>query len=432
LVTGYLQHTLPNGIKLHYMPTDKFKTISIAFFLHQELNSEIAALSALLPSVLEQGCRLYPEYLILQRRLENLFGAELATDIIKSGERHTLAFTMEMAHDRFVGNNGNLLTEGLSILSAVVTDPLLENRAFRESYVKQEKSQLVKDIRALLNDKAAYASERCIAMMCADERFGVFKLGRIKDYEHISPGDLYQYYTKLLDRNPIDLYVVGDLDEDAVVESVLSLFNFTRDRTQAELPATEINTAPCESSYVEEQLAVNQSKLVLGYRTATGFRDDLHYALLVYSGILGGFPHSKLFMKVREEAGLAYYIHSRLERHKGLMLISAGINYEDRVQARAIIDLQLSAMAEGKISDTELDNTKRGLINHLLSRQDSPSQLISFHLDGTIGGYNYSVAQLLKGIEAVDRREIRAVAERIKLDTVYLLRPEDGGIQTDE
>ena len=430
--TDYLQYSLPNGIKLHFMPTQKFKTISIGLFIHQELNSELAALNALLPSVLEKGCRLYPDYLTLQRKLENLFGADLSTDIIKSGERHTLAFSMETAHDRYLGENSNLLRESLAILSAVLTDPLLENGAFSEKYVKQEKSQLVKDIKALLNDKATYATERCLAEMCTGERFGVFRLGKIEDYDKINPTELYQYYKQLLACNPVDIYVVGDLNKQEVLDAVGRFFNFSRDKKEINLPATEQKAARTEVLSLEEQMSVNQAKLVLGYRTAIGFKDELHCALLVYSGILGGFPHSKLFMKVREEAGLAYYIHSRLERHKGLMLIAAGINYADQQQARAIIELQLSDLAEGKISDTELENTKRGLVNQLLSRQDSPSQMISFHLDGKIGGYNYSFEQLIEGIEKVSLTEITTVAERIKLDTTFLLRPAEGGEQSDD
>ncbi len=431
LVPGYLQHTLPNGIRLHFLPTEKFKTISIGLFIHQELSGTLAALNALLPSVLEKGCRLYPDYLTLQRKLENLFGADLSTDIIKSGERHTLAFTIETAHDRYLGEKSNLLSEGLAILSAVVTDPLLEEGVFSAAVVKQEKSQLVRDIKAMLNDKTTYAAERCLSEMCAGERFGVFRLGKIEDYERIGPAELYRYYKQLLARNPLDIYVVGDLGERVVLDAVTGHFNFPREEKAVNLPETEQKAARAEILVLEEQMAVNQAKLVLGYRTATGFKDDLHCPLLVYSGILGGFPHSKLFVKVREEAGLAYYIHSRLERHKGLMFISAGINYEDHAQARAIIELQLSDMAGAKISAAELENTKRGLVNQLFSRQDSPSQLIGFHLDGIIGGYNYSFEQLIEGIEAVSLKEIRAVAERIKLDTAFLLRPLEGGEPSD-
>jgi len=427
LPEDYACHYLPNGIRLIFMPTKKFKTISLGLFIHQELNRDVVALNALLPSVLEQGCRLYPDYLTIQRVLENLYGAELGTDIIKSGERHIIAFTLETAHDQYLGANGKLLQQGMAILGAVVGDPLLIDDSFNDIYVAQEKNQLIKDIKALLNDKGAYALERCLSLMCAEERFGIYKLGRVEDYGAINAARLYSYYCDLFTHNPIDLYVIGDLIEEQVLETAAEIFNFSRNGRSDTLPETEIMGTVSEVKYAEDEMNVNQSKLVLGFRTATGYKDELYCPLLVYSGVLGGFPHSKLFMKVREEAGLAYYIHSRLERHKGLMVLAAGINYSDYQKARDIIDLQIEDMASGKISDAELDNTKRGLINQLRSQQDSPNQLISSHLEGFIGGRVYTIDELSEGIEAVGREEIMAVAERIKLDTVYLLRPREGG-----
>ncbi len=423
---------LANGIKLTFMPCTKFKTISIGLFLHQLLDSHLAARTALLPAVLEQGCRLYPDYLTLQREMENLYGADISTDIMKSGERHIMAFTIETAHDRFLGEKGRLLQRGMAVLSAVTADPLVTDNTFREDYVEQEKKQLIKDIKALLNDKAAYASERCVARMCEGERFGVNKLGRIEDYKEIGGADLYDYYRNVFRHNPLEIFVVGDLDEREVIRAAEGAFNIAREEGPVKLPETVVEHTPSPVRCYEEMMAVNQAKLVLGYRTATGFCDELHYPLLVYSGILGGFPHSKLFMKVREEASLAYYIHSRLERHKGLMFISAGINDADRDKVREIVDSQLEDMVRGKISDVELENTRQGLINKILSQQDSPGGMISFHLDGSVGGKTIAVEEMIAGIEAVTREEIMTVAERIVLDTVFLLRPQEGGATSEQ
>lgn len=422
----YITHYLPNGIRLLFLPTKKFKTISLGLFIHQDLKAENAALNSLLPSVLEQGCRLYPDYLTLQRKLENLYGSEFSSDIIKSGERHIIAFGLETAHDRYLDGRKGLLNDGFAILGAVVTDPLLENGVFRDDYVAQEKNSLIKDIKALLNDKGSYALERCLSTMCAGENYGVFKLGRIEDYAAIDSAGLYRYYRELLAHNPIDLYVIGDLDEAAVLEAAGEAFSSVGRSEPCNPALASVNHPIGEPRFISEEMVVNQAKLVLGYRTYTAFDDPLHCALLVYSGVLGGFPHSKLFMKVREEASLAYYINTRLERHKGLMMITAGINHADYDQAHQIINHQLEDMAEGRITAAELDNTKHGLVNQLLSRQDSPTQLVSFHLDGVVGSRNYSFEELIAGIEAVGRDEIRAVAARVKADTAYLLKPREG------
>ncbi len=423
----YTEHYLPNGIRLLFIPTDKFKTISMGFFLHQELRGDLAALNSLLPAVLEQGCRLYPDKLTLQRKLDNLYGADLGSDIIKSGERHVQAFMFESAHDKYLGENGQLLNEGMSVLGSVVGDPLISEDRFREDYVKQEKLQLIKDIKALLNDKATYAYERCISLMCSEERFGTYKLGWMEDYDRIDAEGLYRYYQDVFFNNPLDLYVIGDLEENQVLETAGRAFNFSRNSASKTLSLTEVSRSVEQVRYHEEEMSVNQAKMVLGFRTHTAYQDDQYCPLLVYSGILGAFPHSKLFMKVREEAGLAYYVFSRLEKHKGLMIIAAGIDYADQQKAQEIIGCQMEDMAAGRISDTELDNTRHGLINRIRSQQDSPGQLINSHLDGAISGRTYSAGELIKRIEAVDRKDIQAVAEKIELDTVYLLKPRKGG-----
>jgi hypothetical protein len=51
----FTHKTLQNGIDLYICPTNKFKTISIYFFLHQNLKSETATKTALLPYVLKRG-----------------------------------------------------------------------------------------------------------------------------------------------------------------------------------------------------------------------------------------------------------------------------------------------------------------------------------------------------------------------------------------
>jgi predicted Zn-dependent peptidase len=418
---------MPNGIRVNFIPASKFKTVSFGLFLHQELRDDLASRTALLPSVLERGSRRYPDTLTLRRELEQLYGAELSTDIIKKGEYHLIACSLEMVHGQYVGEKENLLSKGLSILGSVVGEPLVEESGFKQDYVAQEKDQLSQEIKGLINDKALYALEKCFSVMCAGERFGVFKLGTVEGLDAITPAALWEYYQEIFAQNPMELYVVGDLEPERVFEAAREALQYRRKPRQDRLPPTEIFKEPEELKEKVETLPVNQAKLVLGYRTNIGYGDPLYSPLLMYNGILGGFPHSKLFMNVREKAGLAYYVYSRLERHKGVMAIAAGIDSGDYEKARGIIEEQVDAMASGRISELELENTRRGLVNHLRAVEDSPYQMINFHLDGAIGGKNYTVAELIGEIEAVAPGDIKAAAGKIRPDTVYLLRGRQGG-----
>ena len=417
--------TLPVNVNIHLLPTSKFKTTLVSVFLQQALAKELAAKTALLPAVLKRGTRQYPTFRDLKVRLEELYGAALSADVVKKGERQLVSFSLEIINDKFTPGE-KLLQQGLSILKDVITDPLLENGGFRQDYVQQEKEQLTKEIRGLVNDKVSYALERCIQVMCSQERFGVYKYGSVEELQPVSTGELYTYYQNILQENPLDVFVVGEIDPENTFALIQDTFSFSRAGNLVELPPVEVENIPAEVSYQEEKLPINQGKLTLGYRTNISYQDEAYPALLFYNAVLGGFPHSKLFQNVREKASLAYYVFSRLEKHKGIQLIGSGIEVSDYEQALEIILQQVEEIKKGQISKEEMKNTKRALLNGLKIVGDSPYSLVGFYMDGLIGKRTEETEHLMQRIAEVKEEDIVAVAHRVYLDTIYFLRSTNG------
>ncbi|HQE05863.1 MAG TPA: insulinase family protein, partial [Tepidanaerobacteraceae bacterium] len=149
--------------------------------------------------------------------------------------------------------------------------------------------------------------------------------------------------------------------------------------------------------------------------------DEDYYSLMVYNGILGGGSHSKLFQNVREKASLAYYAFSRLEKNKGLMIVSSGIDFDDRERAIEIINQQLEDISEGKISDYEFDSTIKCLVNSFKEAADNPAMIISLYLDGILNGVQRSTKEIIENLYKVTKTDVVNVAERICLDTVFFL-----------
>lgn len=417
--------TLPVNVNIHLLPTSKFKTTLVSVFLQQALAKELAAKTALLPAVLKRGTRQYPTFRDLKVRLEELYGAALSADVVKKGERQLVSFSLEIINDKFTPGE-KLLQQGLSILKDVITDPLLENGGFRQDYVQQEKEQLTKEIRGLVNDKVSYALERCIQEMCSQERFGVYKYGSVEELQPVSTGELYTYYQNILQENPLDVFVVGEIDPENTFALIQDTFSFSRAGNLVELPPVEVENIPAEVSYQEEKLPINQGKLTLGYRTNISYQDEAYPALLFYNAVLGGFPHSKLFQNVREKASLAYYVFSRLEKHKGIQLIGSGIEVSDYEQALEIILQQVEEIKKGQISKEEMKNTKRALLNGLKIVGDSLYSLVGFYMDGLIGKRTEETEHLMQRIAEVKEEDIVAVAHRVYLDTIYFLRSTNG------
>mgnify|MGYP001150999953 FL=1 len=171
---------------------------------------------------------------------------------------------------------------------------------------------------------------------------------------------------------------------------------------------------------------LQQTVLILGYRTGCTYLDPDYYALLVGNGILGCFPHSKLFMNVRERASLAYYVNSNLEGTKGILTISAGIDGSKRQETRKIIEKQLHDLQAGQISEEELEQTKRGLISGIAALNDNPASLINRNLIGIVNGELRTVDQVIRAIQAVGAQDAAEAMNKVVLDTIYILSPEGG------
>lgn len=420
-MTNFHNYSLPNGVNLYVYPTDKFKTIVFSVYLQQNLRRDLATRTALVPFILERGTGSWPTSRELVKVLENLYGADIITEVFKRGERHVLQFLLEIVNPLFVPGEKDLERSGVEVLKEVLTNPVVEGNGFKESYVKREKELLKNNIEGLINDKVSYAVERCVQEMCKEEDYGVYRLGRVEDLEGITPDNLYKYYRELLDAGPMDIFVLGKVDPEKMAILMEETFNFPR-QDSGEIEPTLVHKEIKEPRYVEEQMDVNQGKLTLGYRTNTTVKDEDYYALLFYHGILGAFPHSKLFQNVREKASLAYYASSRLEKNKGILLIASGIEIKNYNLALDIIQKQVESIKEGNITDYEFENTRVGLINQLKVSEDSPYYIISRHLDGIISGRLQTIPETIEKINKVTVEDVVRVAGKIQMDTIYFLR----------
>ena len=412
--------TIPAQIDVYVIPTKKFKTVLVTVLTRQLLSRELASKTALLPSVMERGSRDYPTYRDLMIRLEELYGSGFSSDVLKKGEKQVLSFSLEVINDLYAPGK-NLLRQGISMLRSVINHPLLDNGGFKQDYVEQEKEQLAKEIKGLINDKVNYALERCIQEMCDQEPFGVFKYGSTEALEQITPEVLYTYYQQLMAENPLDIYIIGDVDPEDAFKLVEDAFGRENGKGRREMPPDQVQYVPREIRFHKEKLPVNQGKLTLGYRTNTSYGDDDYAALLFYNGVLGGFPHSKLFQNVREKASLAYYAVSRLEKHKGIQLIGSGIELQNYDRALEIITEQVDQIKKGEITHEEMENTRRGLINQYKVVADSPYSMLSLSLDELLGGREEGVDYYIRKLEEVGVDAVVTAANKVHLDTVYFL-----------
>jgi len=183
-----------------------------------------------------------------------------------------------------------------------------------------------------------------------------------------------------------------------------------------------MNAVEDKPRYFEEEMDVTQGKLVMGFRLGAVMEEPDFAALNVFNSVFGSGSTSKLFMNVRERLSLCYYASSALNTHKGLMIVSSGIDFDKLEDVKAEIFAQLEDIRNGNISEDEFISAKSGVSSELRSYMDIPSALESFYLSQTLRGLDYGPMEMAQLVQEVTLDEVTEIAKSVECDMIYFLK----------
>lgn len=412
------------GVGLTCLRSDKFKTACISLSLLTQLTRDTASLNALIPFVLRRGTTQYPDMEALSRKLDELYGAAIEPAVRRVGEIQCVGFYASLPEPDFIPGKQDVLRDTAELMGQLLLAPATRGGLFIPEYVDSERAKLLELIRSRVNDKRGYAVQRCLEEMCCFEDYSVSRYGSEAECEGIHYRKLTRRYRDLLKSSPVEIFYCGRCDDKRVARIMRDAF--------AALPRAEIdyeigtdvrmNSVEDNARYVEEEMAVTQGKLVIGFRLGEIMYDPDIAAIHVFNAVYGSGSTSKLFMNVRERLSLCYYAGSAIDIHKGIMIVSSGIEFDKFDEAKAEILAQLDEIKKGNITDSELQSAKSGIASILRSEMDSQGELEGFYLSQTLMGLDYGPMELAQLVEDVTKEDVIKVAESVECDLVYFLK----------
>jgi len=426
----YNKQNIKQGITLHLIDTDKFKTNLTAIFISMPLTKENVTKNAVLSSVLRRGTSKLPTQEEISKKLEEMYGANFNCGLDKIGDNHVLKLYLESINDRFLPQNEeNMLKQSIEILTDVAFNPLVEQDSFKQEYIEHEKENVKQIIEAKKDNKAKYAMFRCVEEMYKDEPAGLYKFGYVEDLENIDEKNLYEYYQNLIKECKIDIFVSGNLeniDVKEIVENNENIKNLNEREAKYTPTIIEKREEPKEEKKVEEALEVTQGKLVIGYDIVLDDKDleneNIKYEAMLYNALLGGSANSKLFQNVREKASLAYSASSSYNRNKSNIFVNCGIEISNYEKAVEIIKQQIEDMKNGDFTEEEIVNIKQGIISSIVAMDDEQDTLLIYFLGQELGNSNVNLEQYIEKIQKVNKEQIANIAKKVKLNTIYFLK----------
>ena len=411
------------GVRLTSVHTNTFKSCVLGAQFLSPLALETASANALVPSVLRRGTEEHPDMESLSAALDELYGGSIQPVVRTRGETQCVGFLGSFLDDAFTLDGSAVLEPAAALLGELLLRPRTQDGVFCSDYTASERSNLVDNIRAQVNDKRSYAIKRLKEEMCAGEPFAVDRLGDEAHAAALTPQNLWERYQALLRTAPMELYYCGTAAPERVEAALRAALKDLPAGERQAIPAHPIpHAAPASPKDVVEALDVTQGKLTMGLRTGIQAWDADYPALLLLNAVYGGTTNSKLFLNVREKLSLCYYASSGLMHYKDMMVVSSGVEFDKVDEARAEILAQLEACKANQMEDWELEGARRSVVSALRSTGDSQSRLEDFWLGQMVAGLTEDPDTLADRVEAVTREQVVAAAQKLALDTVYFLK----------
>ena len=414
-----IRKMIGDGVALNIIPTDKFKTNCIAVRFLCPMAEETAALNSLLPPVLKRGCDRLQTMSDIVTELQMLYGSELQSNVGRVGDMQYLGFTSFPLRDEYT-EGMNVTGEILSLMSELINKPLIENGTLKAEYVESEKRTLIDRVKAAINNKTSYAIRRCVEEMGKGDPSSVPDTGRIERIAEITPEALTKHLYEIIDTARIEIWCAGVFDEEKLENDCVRLFA-RENRT----PCAKVEVKPIapitEATRVTEEQPVKQGKLSLGFTTSLRPTDEVSTAFNLFIGILSSSPTAKLFMNVREKLSLCYYCYAIPDRQKCTVIISSGIEVDNKELAEKAILGEIEAIKNGQISEEELISARKSLISSWQSIYDDELAIINWYFSQTVRDKLISPEDCVENCTELTVSDISKVAATLKLHTVYFL-----------
>ena len=412
--------TLRPGVRLRCYRDTRFKQGRLTLQLVRPMDRAEAAMNALLPTVLLRGTKRCPDLRAITIRLDDLYGAAVGDLVRRIGDYQTTGFYCGFTEDRFALAGDEILRPVVEFLRELLLEPALENGIFNAEFVRSEKKNLIADMEAQKNDKAAYAGSQLLKTMCRGDSFSIPRLGEKEQAAVITPEGLYRHYQKILRESPVEIFYVGSAAPERIMALLGPVFEGL-DRSYVNLsPQTPFHDGGGATG--REEMDIAQSRLCMGFVTDVTNQSPDFAAMQVLNTVFGAGMTSKLFMNVREKMSLCYSIGSGYYGSKGIITVSAGIDAGKEDVVRDQVLRQLEACKNGEISDLELTAAKEAVLSGLRSVEDSPGTIEGYFSTAALSGLSMDLPEYRRKVAEVTARDVAAAAGRVRCHSEFFLK----------
>ncbi len=394
----HTKETWPNGLRAIYVPMKGTQTVTILVLVGTGSRYEtknINGLSHFLEHMFFKGTKKRPGKSDIAHELDAVGAAynaftdkELTGYWVKVDSKHT-----DLAFD-------------------VVSDIFL-NSTIPAEEIEKERGVIIGEIDMYEDTPTRKIGDLFEELLYGDQPAGWDIAGRKEVIKSLKRENFMDYLSRHYKSGNVVVCVAGNITLANAKAKVKKYFKTISDGgSEKPVPCKEAQSAPeIKLSYKK----TDQAHLIIGTRAYDVF-DPRRWALGLLGIILGGSMSSRLFIRIRDELGLGYYIRagSSLSTDHGYFEVSAGVDTKRVYEAVEAIMTELKKAKKDGVTEKELRKAKdfiRG--STLLSLESSDEMASYFGLQELIMGEILTIEQKFSMMEKVRTQDVKAVANDI-------------------
>lgn len=404
-----------DNYNLHLINTDRFKTITVSLKFTKKYNREESVYFKLLERVLPiNGTENYKSVNDITKKLESLYNANIGYKFYVTSENMTFETNLRIINPKYTKED--TYKESFDLFKEILTKPTLKNNQFK--YFDLQKDNLINSILNVKDDLRSYSSLKFQEIFYKGTVYAENNYKNIKLFEDMESKKLYENYKKLFSEFKIDVFVIGEFDEEVLTKYIEELMkgfkskdNYTKDL---------YTKVKCKESLVKDKFKESQSSLLIGLNINGLTDQERDYKLILYNTILGSMNNSVLFVNVREKNSLCYSIGSTISKFTETMIIRSGISSDSFDDAVRLIKESLEEMKDEKKVDKLLKNAKKTLNIAYNDFYESSNKIIDYYFirEFTILP---SIEERREKVMNLTSKDVTDIAKKVSIGLIYLM-----------
>ncbi|MFP4167028.1 MAG: M16 family metallopeptidase [Opitutales bacterium] len=355
-----------------------------------------------------------------ERGISALTGELLVKDTASRTGAEISTLIENLGGDFYAGAGNNTVYLGLDVFphdNEVAIDLLkdaLTCPVFDASTLQTERDSQIAEIDEENDDVQGYGFRRLRERFFGEHPFRHGPAGDRETVRKLDRDSVVRHFERIVKGSNVVLAVSGDFDRDALLEQLEPAMNRVAAGKVLSNTDKEVTfERPGGAEEAVEFMDREQAVVLLGFPDA-GLRGQDYVAGEVLNELFSGMS-SRLFERVREERGMAYFVGSTrvVGLNAGMFVLYAGTRPDLKDEVLREMDEEIARVAAGEVGEEELERCRTRLkAARSMGRQTSGARAMYAALQTSYGLPIEDEATYAKKVDAIDVAALAAFTRR--------------------